>query len=321
MAEKLSESGIYKKIKGIYKSFYMWSRNKVGLMKYCLTTYCSPKIRSFLWRLGFISGLICLAYQNWPIITNYDKIVDPQGLLNVIQTPANLFVFKFIIVYALATVTYFLVRLPFQKIESLKVSSSGVEYKTVAENAKVADETLTALREAEYARMNILNTLSTPHVMNNIKSLVNRNEINMTGGISLIAGIMQAYLLSSLNVKLHTSVIGVVNNVPEQDEYNRLKVNIQLLINEIANEETSWLIHEGRHSVIAVRFKWEAESTDYCILCLEADSKEWLFSKADYLLLDTAWNIIKRPLLLYRRKNSAIIVSKRQAKEQGGDSK
>ncbi len=321
MFEKFSESQIYKNVKRIYKSCFKWSRDKVDLIKYCLATYYNPKIRSFLWKLGFISGLIYLSYQNWSTIINYDKIADQQGLLNVIQTPANLFVFKFGIVYALATVTYFLLKLPFQKIESLKVSSSGVEYKTVAENAKVADETLTALREAEYARMNILNTLSTPHVMNTIKSLVNRNEINMAGGISLIAGIMQAYLLSSLNVKLHTSVIGVVNDVPEQDEYDRLKVNIQLLINEIVNEETPWLIHEGRHSVIVVRFKWEAENTDYCILCLEADSKEWLFSKADYLLLDTAWNIIKRSLLLYRRKNSAIIVSKRQANGQGGDSK
>ncbi|WP_041272263.1 hypothetical protein [Desulfitobacterium hafniense] len=131
--------------------------------------------------------------------------------------------------------------------------------------------------------------------------------------------------LSTLNIKIKTSIVGVIDNKPEQKEFDSLKVNVQILVNELLNQDKPWLIQEGRYSHIVVRFKWKEGDSNYCVLCMEADSSMWAFSNADYLFLETAWRIVKSSLEQYSRKNvfrffqdSAIIVSSGQAVNQGG---
>lgn len=303
-------------LKGFLRSVILFKRNSAKTMKYILETYFNRKIRSVLLKIGFLAILGWLVLENRALLSNQSKISDIKGLLDVIQTPPNLFVFKFGIVYTLASAVYFLIRLPFQKIAQLKVP--GLEYTIETENkTKLADETLELQLKKEEARFNILNTISTPNVSKSIIKFINKNEINMAGAITLLSGIIQAYLLSSLDIKINPSVVGVVNGVPAT-EFDNLNINHQLLVNEILNSDTPWAIKEGRHSIMAVRYNWDEKSPDCCILCLEADSNEWTFSKTDYLMLSAAWNIVIRSLELFSKKNCAIIVTKGQAGNQGG---
>ncbi|BAE82604.1 hypothetical protein [Desulfitobacterium hafniense] len=195
MFNKNSEPSL---IKRAYRAIREWSHAKKGTVDHIYKTYSNN--RNSLWMLGFVIGIIWLIKQNWAFITNYE-IIDQQGLLVAIQTPANLFVFKIGIVYALATIIYFLLRLPYQKIRSLKIGSSGIEYTTVEEKARVADESFERLRTQENARLNILKTLVTPQISAKIRELVSQNEINMTGGVSLISSVMKATLLSTVFCK------------------------------------------------------------------------------------------------------------------------
>lgn len=105
-----------------------------------------------------------------------------------------------------------------------------------------------------------------------------------------------------------------------QTEYNKLNINTQLLVDELIATGDVWKVYDGRRSILTVTCKWNINFEDFCILCFKADSNDWKFSKVDYLMVNTAWNIMRSTARLSNLTPSDIILTRGQAVDSGGDS-
>lgn len=305
--------------KNKFKNFIVFIYKLVKNVMYYQENYLNKHNRDVLFKIAFLGVLGWLIFKNWSIITDAQKITDIKSFLGVIQTPNNLIVFKLGIVYIVATSIYFLVRLPLLKIEQLKVP--GLEYKVEVENAvKLVNENIEDERGKEEARLSILDAMTTSHFKESVRGFVTRERVDMIGMVTLLKYIIDAYVLNSLDIKFDSKVIGVINGTPEQTEYNQLNINTQLLVDELIATCDVWKVHDGRRSILAVSCKWNTNSEDFCILCLKADSNEWKFSKVDYLMVSTAWNIMRDTARLSNLTSSDIILTRGQAVDSGGDS-
>lgn len=276
--------------RGYFKQFWRAYRDPTIKEKW------KRRVSSFL-HIGITASIFSyLLYKNWgliksPVLPEGTKVIE--GLQQLLLTEGNLQVIMVAVAFALTGVTYFLIKLPFVRLEHMKLL--GFEYKLqaqaqLAETAQVATHSLKTAKEMERARLSYINTMASVDFMDLIAPYVEEERISTFDVLQLINKILREGIWELVGINYGSGVIRVENNKLVEDDLHHLPLRVQSLIRNCHQKQKDQTDEYEGCSMKAYLIRVDESDTSYCIWYL--DTKDIVLTGADDLMIQTAWSLV-----------------------------
>lgn len=237
---------------------------------------------------------------------NYENIMNieiPEGnelkykivLEQVILTKTNVQVLAFGSIYVMTTILIILIRIPFSRVEHLKIF--GLEYKLQAETQKeIAEKEVYNIRTRGDARLQFLETFEDLDVQEEFyKSILNEYSFEVEHTSELLATTIEDFFMKYLRIELQCGVLLVRNNRIDDELLNKESPLVRKLVKDVMTERNYVLTNQA----LAVPLVTDDPSGPWCILHIRSVDQEVMFTEADCLMVKLAWIRIKN--IIYAR--------------------